>query len=426
MDPAMSSADLIITGAAQLLTLVGPVPRVGVEMRGLGIVEDGAVAASQGRIVTAGKREEVLGAVEPAPDAVHLDAGGRVVMPGFVDPHTHLVFAGGREAEYDARIEGVTYEEIARRGGGINSSVRAVRAASPEDLLARTRARLDSMLAHGTTTAEAKSGYGLNMEAELKQLETVRALAGHPVTLVPTFLGAHAVPPEYEGHADAYVDLLVNETLPEVVKRRLAHYCDAWPERGVFTLDEARRVFEAAKALGLEIRLHADELSDFGAAALGAELGAHSADHLIYVSSAGMEAMRAAGTVATLLPGTSWNLRLPSHAPARELIDRGLAVALATDFNPGSCMTESMQMVISLACTELRMLPSEAITAATVNAAHSLRLGDELGQLTPGYLADLIILDSDDYRHIPYHFGVNHVRTVVKRGQLVVNNLTHH
>lgn len=421
MEGTKPVADLILTGAAQLLTLSGPAPRVGARMQDLGIVADGAVAVGSGRIIVAGPRDEVLAAVEPAPDAAWLDAGGRVVTPGFVDPHTHLVFAGGREAEYEARIEGVSYEEIARRGGGINSSVRAVRKAGFHELLARTRCHLDSMLAHGTTTAEAKSGYGLSTEAETKQLEVLAALEDHPVTLVPTFLGAHAIPPEYEGRADEYVDLLVEETLPEVARRGLARYCDAWPERGIFTIEQARRIFEAAKRLGLRLRLHADELSDFGAAALAAETGADSADHLIYASRTGLEAMRRAGTVATLLPGTSWSLQLPSGAPARDMIEMGLPVAVATDFNPGSCMTENMGMAISLACTELRMLPSEAITAATVNAACSLNLGTEIGQLSPGYRADMIVLDTDDYRHLPYHFGVNHVRTVIKRGVVVAD-----
>lgn len=417
-------ADLLIENAGELLTLRGASPRVGPALRDLGLVRDGAVAMAGGGIIAAGAREEVLSRVALSPDATHLDVAGRVVMPGFVDPHTHVVFTEGRQAEYEARIKGASYEEIARRGGGIAASVRSVRAASRDDLVSRTRRHLDSMLAHGTTTAEAKSGYGLETAAELRQLEVIRALGDHPLTLVPTFLGAHAVPPEHDGNADGYVELLIGETLPEVARLGLATYCDAWPERGAFDLEQARRVLLRARELGLRLRLHADELSDFGAAGLAAELRADSADHLIHASRTGLEAMRAAGVVAALLPGTSWSLRLPAHAPARRMVEMGLAVALATDFNPGSSMCESMGMAIALACTELRLLPAEAIAAATVNAAHALRLGDRIGQLAPGYCADLLVLDTDDHRDLAYHYGVNHVRTVIKDGRVVVDQAT--
>jgi imidazolonepropionase len=354
---------------------------------------------------------------------VVIDARDRTVLPGFVDPHTHLPFAGWRDAEFVSRLEGATYESIAASGGGIQSTVNATRQATLEDLVALGMGRLDRMLLHGTTTIEAKSGYGLDRAGELKQLAALRRLAdGHPMTIVPTFLGAHVVPAERRADRAAYVRELALEMVPEVARRRLARYCDVFVDPNAFTLEEADTVLRAAAAAGLGLRVHADQRRAGGGAALAARLRADSADHLDHVDEAGIAALRRSGTTAVLLPGASFFLRDPRDAPARGLIDADVPVALATDFNPGTCPTEAMTTILPIACLRLGLLPSEAIAAATLNAAHSLGLAGRIGSLEPGKEADLQVLDLPSHVHLAYRLGMNACRTVIKRGRVVVDD----
>jgi imidazolonepropionase len=389
-------------------------------MRELGLVESGAVLARDGFVVAAGPERDVLN--EASDDAVVLDADGGVVTPGLVDPHTHAVFAATREGEFAMRVEGKSYEEIAEAGGGIRSSVRTLRNADYDLLLANGRRTLDRMLAYGTTTVEVKSGYGLSLEAELKMLRATSELSDtHVMDVVPTFLGAHEFPDEWRDDRDGYVDLLIDEMIPAVADERLAQFCDVFCEEGVFTVEQSRRVLTAARERGMEPKLHADELHPGGGAELAAELGAASADHLVCASEEGVAALAAAGVVAVLLPGTTLSLGKRDFAPARKMIEAGVPVALATDCNPGSSMTESMQIILALASMALRMTPEEALVAATVNAAHALGAGDVLGALAPSRQCDLVVWEVDDYRAIPYHYGVNLVETVVKCGEVVTS-----
>jgi len=414
--------DLFIHSAAQLLTLASDGPKRGAAMGELGIIEHGAVAVKDGLVALVGPTSEVRGQVRAAKK---IDASGKVVMPGFVDPHTHLVFAGDRAAEFEQRIKGATYLEIMAAGGGIMSTVRATRAASVEQLVEESRARLDRMLAHGTTTAEAKTGYGLDTENELKMLEAIRRLdAEHPVNLVPTFLGAHAIPAEYKGRTNDYVDLVVEEMLP-MIKSQISNpksqfFCDVFCDEGAFTLEQSRRVLEAARALGFELKIHADEFRPLGGTRLAVELGAISADHLVCTTDDEIELLAGSDTIAVALPGTPFGLGHHEYTPARRIIDAGGALALATDLNPGTCWCESMQFIIALACRFMKMTPAEAIAAATINAAHAIGLGHQVGSLEAGKKADLLILDIPDYRHLPYRFGVNLVDGVIKSGESVV------
>ncbi len=415
--------DLIIRNIGQLITMDGTEgPRRGTSMRELGLVEGGAVASAAGLVLAAGPESSVMASVETGPGTTVVDADGGVVTPGLVDPHTHAVFAATREGEFAMRVEGASYEEIAEAGGGIRSSVRSLRAASPDLLRENGRTTLDRMLEYGTTTAEVKSGYGLSLESELKMLRVTSELADtHVVDIVPTFLGAHEFPDEWRDDREGYVDHLIDDMIPAVAAEELARFCDVFCEEGVFTVEQSRRVLTAARAHGMEPKLHADELHSFGAAELAAELGAASADHLVCVSDEGIAALAASGVVAVLLPGTTLSLGGAAFAPARRLIDAGVPVALATDCNPGSSMTESMQIILALASMMLRMTPEEALVAATVNAAAALRAGDVLGSLAPGRQCDAVIWEVDDYRAIPYHYGVNLVAAVVKRGEMVVS-----
>lgn len=408
-------ADLIIRGASELVTMAGgAAPRLGRKMSDVGIVPGGSVAVVGGRIAAAGPDAEVAAAYSSGSE---MDAAGCVVMPGFVDPHTHPVFAGSREDEFEMRSQGRTYEQIAAAGGGILSSMKRLRAARMEDLEAAAAARLRLFLEYGTTTIEAKSGYGLSLEDELKSLEVLRNLKSESaVSVVPTFLGAHQVPPEYAANRGEYVDLVAGRMIPEVASRGLAEFCDVFCDRGAFTVEEARKVLSAASAAGLGIRIHADQFSAFGGARLAAEMGAVSADHLEAVDAAGIDAMRDAGVVAVLLPGSTFFLDRDREAPARALIEGGVAVALATDFNPGSSMTHSMQMILTLACVRLKMTPAEALCAATINAACAVRRQGSAGSLEPGKAADILVLEAPNHRYVPYHFGGNLVRFVVKAG----------
>ncbi len=389
-------------------------------MENLGIIEDGVVAIKDDKIVAVGKTDDCLAKVEINENTEIIDAKNRVVSPGFVDPHTHPVFASTREEEFELRIKGKSYQEISQAGGGIKSSVRNLRKCSKEELIKLALPRLDRFLSYGTTTIEAKSGYGLSLEDEIKSLEVIKELnAIHPVDLIPTFLGAHHVPDEYKNKRGEYINLLTNKIIPEVAERKLALFCDVFCEKGVFDLEESERILETAKRYGLKPRLHADQLSAFGGAELAAKVKAISADHLERISDQGIKEMKEAGVIAILLPGATFGLALREYAPARKMIDSGLPVALATDFNPGSSMSESMPMILSLSCLMRRMTPAEAITASTTNSAYAVDKGDMIGSLEPGKKADLIIWEVENYKAIPYHYGVNLVHQVIKDGKVV-------
>jgi imidazolonepropionase len=419
----MIQADLIIEGAAELVTLRGNSsrPRRGEEMRDLGIIRQGALAARRGKIVWVGPTTELLNAVRPMAFSRLIDAYGKTVMPGFVDPHTHLVFAGSRENEFAMRIQGMTYQEIAAGGGGINATVAATRKATKQELKIGARKSLNRMLSLGTTTVEAKSGYGLDLETELKMLEVIRELNEEgPMTVIPTFMGAHEIPPEFRQTPEAYVDLVITRMIPEVAERKLARFCDVFCETGVFSVEQSERIFRAANNVGLEPRVHADELTDLGGAAMSARIQARTADHLLFASDEGIRLLAEAGVIAVLLPGTAYFLHLDRYARARDMIAAGVPVALATDFNPGSCMTESMPLILNMACTQMRMLPAEAITASTINAAWGIGEEDCVGSLEVGKQADILILDAPNHEHLCYHFGVNLVEAVVKNGKVVV------
>jgi imidazolonepropionase len=414
-------SDLLILSAAQLITAPpGDAPLRGPELDRPVLLSDAAVACVGGRVAAVGATSEVAARYSEREAARIVDARGLLLAPGFVDAHTHLPFAGTREMEFEARARGESYEAIAARGGGIRSSVRALRETDPGDLASRVARRLDQILAQGVTTVEAKSGYGLSLEAEVKQLEALRAAGGAAVEVIPTFLGAHEVPDEHRERRAAYVDLLVGEMIPAVARAGLARFCDVFCDRGVFTVEEARRILGAGKERGLRPKLHADELADVGAAALAAEVGAVSADHLLHASDQGLNAMARAGVVAVLLPGTAFTLGLP-YARARAMVERGLSVALATDWNPGSNMSSSPSMVLTLAVTQMKLTPAEAWMAATANAAFAVAEGSRLGRIQPGRQADLCLFAAADYRHIPYHYGHEHARIVVKRGQVVLD-----
>ncbi|PYQ13608.1 MAG: imidazolonepropionase [Acidobacteria bacterium] len=416
----MREADLILEHAAQLATPLGPAPCTGPSLGNLRVVPDGAVAAAGETLVFVGPSRDLPSKVRLKSGGLRLDVSGKTLLPGFVDPHTHLPFAGSRAQEFKMRLAGRSYEEIAVAGGGILSTVEATRAADVPGLASLSVARLDRMLEGGTTTCEAKSGYGLSLEAELKQLRVVREVAAfHPVEIVSTFLGAHAVPKERRAHREEYLRELVEEMIPRVAEEHLAEFCDVFCERTAFTLEEAEAVLETGRRNGLKPRLHADQLSPGGGAELAARMGAASADHLEFVSAAGIEAMAAAGVTAIVLPGAGFFLMSKHWPPARRLVEAGVPLALATDLNPGTCMTESMALMVVLACLELKLSVEEAITAATLNAAHSLGLARRIGSLEEGKQADLQVLEIPEYSHLVYHFGVNHVEAVIKKGIVV-------
>ena len=386
------------------------------------MIKDGALLVRDGKIVAAGPRAQVEKLAE-AQRAEKLDVGGRVVLPGFVDSHTHLVHAASRAEEYELKIQGASYEEIARKGGGILNSAKKLRAATAEALKRRARAALEEFAAHGTTTVEAKSGYGLDVASELKILGLHRVLnAEQPLEIVSTFLGAHTVPAEFRSLPDGrerYINLLVEQLLPEVVNDRLAEFCDVFCDRGAFTREESRRVLREGKRHGLAPRVHAEQLYHTGATRLAVELKAASCDHLEQVNAGDIRALAKSRTAATLLPGCDFHLGLKQYAPARKLIEAGAIMALATDYNPGTSPTMSMPMILSLACTQLRMTPAEAIAAATINGAYALRREKRIGSLEAGKQADLAVFEVEDYREIPYYFGMNRCWMTMKRGQII-------
>ncbi len=409
---------LLVTGAGRVETPLGSTARRGRELGAVAVTPGAVVRCEGGRITFVGPPQEHDRRFPPA-DAT-LDAAGGCIIPGFVDPHTHPVWAGSREDEFDRRLRGESYMDIARSGGGINATVEATRAATAEALLESTLARLDTFLLHGTTTIEAKSGYGLDLDTEIRMLEVIgEAGRRHPVDLAPTCLAAHEVPPEHRRDPEAYVRLITGTIHPEIARRGLAEAVDVFCERGVFDIEQTRRILADAPRLGWRIHLHADELTPLGGAELAVELGALSADHLVHVTDAGIAALAGSDTVATLLPGTSFFLR-SAYAPARRLIDAGCAVALATDCNPGSSPTESMPMIVALACLEMGLTVAESLTAATLNAAAALGRADRLGSIEVGKQADLVVLAGPSAHRLVYHYGVNPVRHVVKKGRPVV------
>ena len=427
-------ADLLIINAAQLLTCASPTgPKRGAALADPGLIIDGALAVHDGQIVAVGTTSELLAMVDDPDFVVTIDAAGKVVLPGFVDPHTHVLWAGDRVNDFELRVAGASYMQIMQAGGGILNTVRATRAASLDELIEQTLPRLDSMLSHGTTTAEVKTGYGLSIESEIKMLDAIRLLdEEHPMDLVPTFLGAHAVPAEYQGRTDAFVDLIVDEMLPTIADLRYkvetpdgeyyvraADFCDVFCEAGVFDVAQSSRILVAARELGMGLKIHTDEFEPIGGTTLAVELGAISADHLVCTTDEQLAALAASNTIAVALPGTPFGLGHHSYTRARRLIELGGALALASDLNPGTCWCESMQFIIALACRYLKLTPAEAINAATINAAYALSLGQYVGSLEVGKQADVIMLDAPDYRHLGYRFGTNLVETVVKRGIVV-------
>jgi imidazolonepropionase len=417
-----SGGSMLIHNASQLLTLAGG-PQRGAELGNLKIIHDGAVLIRADEIVEIGT-SSVL--VRKYPAEERLDAGGHAVLPGFVDPHTHLVWAGDRAAEFEMRLQGKTYMEIMAAGGGIASTVKATREATPDELYAQTKARAQSMFRHGTTTAEAKSGYGLELTSELTQLEVLLKLDDEgPLELAPTFLGAHAIAPEYKGREEAYADLVAGEMLPAVRRwwgehagTRLLPFVDVFCENNAFTLEQTRRILSVARALGFPLKLHVDEFANLGGASLAAELGAASADHLVKTSADDIRALAGGDTVAVSLPCTPFGLAQSEYSPAKEIIAANGLLAIASDINPGTAWCESMQFVIALACRYLKLTPAQALTAATINAAAAIRRAERIGSIEPGKQADLVILSVPDYRHLAYRFGGNLVETVIKRGKI--------
>ena len=411
-------ADFLIYNTAEVLTCAGPAPRTGARQRDARPVLRAAVAAYRGRIVFIGFESLLKREVELTPDAVLVDAHGGAVVPGFVDPHTHVIFAGDRREELRRRLTGATYADIAAEGGGILGTVIATRAASEVKLAAETRRRLDDMLRAGTTTCEAKSGYALTVEGELKMLRVLRALAAeHDIEISPTFMGAHEVPVEYRERRRAYTDLVINDMIPAVVEQRLAEWCDVFCEHDVFTREETRDILQAARAAGLKLRIHADEFGLSGGSEIAAELGVRSADHLIFTDRASADALAAAGVVATLLPIASFYLKLGRFAPARMLIEREVTVALASDVNPGGGHSPSMPFAMALACFGMNLTFEEALVGATINAAYALDRHDRVGSLEPGKQMDAVIVDGPAIDLI--RVGTPIIRTVIKRGRIV-------
>jgi imidazolonepropionase len=410
--------NLVIRNAAQLVCVSNSreLCKCGSEMGGIAVIPHGSIVVGNGKIQWVGKDSELPPSKNDRPE---IDAGGKIVLPGLIDSHTHLVFAGSRADEFEQRIAGRSYQEIAAAGGGINATVRSVRAATKSDLKQATRERLESILQQGITTVEVKSGYGLSLPDESKCLQAMAELKAAGYAIVTTFLGAHEVPLEHRQDRESFIRLVTEQMIPEVARSGLAEFCDVFCEEGVFSVVESERILRAGLAYGLKPKIHADEFSSLGGAELAGKLRAVSADHLLKITNAGIAALCKSGTIATLLPGTAFFLGLP-YAPARKLIEAGLPVALATDCNPGSCMTENLLLIGTMACTQMKMLPAEVVTALTLNAAAAIGRSNEIGSLEVGKQADLVIFDVPRYQELFYHFGVNHAWSVIKSGRVVV------
>ncbi|NDV55449.1 imidazolonepropionase [Parabacteroides sp. 52] len=408
---------LLIKNITQLVTCSGFAAKKGQEMANLGIIEDGAVAIEDGIITDVGTTAEVMGRLNTY--YPEIDARGKALLPGFVDSHTHFVFGGYRQEEFSWRLRGDSYMSIMERGGGIVHTMKATRESNFEQLYETARSRLDEFLAMGVTTVEGKSGYGLDLETEIRQLEVMASLRmKHPIGIVSTYLGAHALPPEFVGRPDAYIDFLIAEALPHIQPEWGVDFCDVFCEKGVFSLEQSERLLLAARQYGLKLKLHADEIVPLGGAELAARLQATSADHLLYASDEGIRQMAAKEVVATLLPLTAFSLKEP-YARGREMIDAGCAVALASDLNPGSCFSSSIPMLIAIACIYMKLSPEEVITALTINGAAALDRADTIGSIDVGKQADMILLQYPSYKFLPYHFGMNIVDTVIKKGEIL-------
>jgi imidazolonepropionase len=414
-------ADLIVKNIGNLVTIGdGKSPSKGSEMNEVEIIKNGYIVIKDGRFVEIGNGE--VDGKYIGENTVVEDANGLTVTPGLIDPHTHLVHGGSRENEFEKKLNGVPYMDILKAGGGILSTVNSTKSATFDELYDKAKKSLDIMLSFGVTTVEAKSGYGLDKETELKQLEVVKKLnEDHPIDLVPTYLGAHAMPPEYRDNRDKFIDEII-DALPEIKEKKLAEFCDVFCEEGVFSIEETRKILLAAKKLGFKLKIHADEIVTLGGAELSAELGAHSADHLMATSEKGMEEMAKVGVIADILPTTSFNLN-KEYAKARTIIEKGVAVALSTDYNPGSSPTENLQFAMQLGSLKLRMTPKEVITAVTINSAFSVDRGNEIGSITKGKKADFVIFDTPNLEYIMYHFGINHTKAVYKNGVKVYGGL---
>jgi imidazolonepropionase len=411
--------NLFLKNISQVVTVAsdGKRTKVSAEMRELGILNDAGVLCENGKISWVGLMKDWNRTLTDSFNEI--DASGKVVLPGFVDSHTHMMFAGNRAHEFALRSQGATYQQIAEAGGGILGTITHVRAATKKDLKKQTRRYMNEMMKHGTTTVEIKTGYGLDMDSEMKMLEAINELKEEEMmTVVPTFIGAHAYPPEYKQNKRAYVDIVLEKMIPYAGKRRLATFCDVFCEKGYFDLEESERILNEGKKWGMLPKIHAGELNPLGGTELAARVGAISADHLEHVSDQGIAALRDAGVVATLLPGVSFFLH-HGYAPARKLIDSGVAVAIASDFNPGSCMSYSMPMMMTIACTQMKMTPEEALVASTLNGAAALNLSSSVGSIELGKSADLIIADVPDYKFLAYHFGANHIVTTIKNGTIL-------
>lgn len=419
----MKPADLVVTNCSQLLTCRGPIPKRKEALQDIGCIKNATIASYDGKIAFIGTEKEFHQEFVLDKTGVEIDGKGTVGLPGFIDSHTHLPFAGSREDEFLLRLKGYTYLQLAAKGLGIQTTVKATREASHQELLSLCLSRMDSMLLHGTTTAEAKSGYGLNTKDEIKQLRVIKeADQKHVVDLVPTFLGAHEIPMEYKTKKSEYITLIIQEMLPEIKRHNLAEFFDIFCEEGVYSVEDTRKLVEAAQQSGLKIKIHTDEFSALGGAELAAEVNAVSAEHLIAITQEGIAALSESSTAAILLPGVTFFLMLDKTAPARQLIDQGAVVALATDFNPGSSMTESMFFILQLAVFTLKMGIEEAINAITANAAFAISRQNSLGSLELGKKMDLLLCDVPNYAYLGYHIGINPITQVIKNGKIVVKD----